>query len=145
MPVVDASVVVDWVAPGVDPRAPSGRTLDRLAKEPASLVAPRVMVEEVSNALLTGIRRRRWDGAAADSAFALLRQLPIRLVDEPADLGRAWDLARRYDEHPLYDMLYVAVAERLGEQFITADLALARRLAHLPWVLAVDGPGPTAG
>lgn len=136
MPVVDASVVVDWVAPGADPELPAVALLGQLAAEDAELLGPRLMVEEVSNALLTGIRRGRWSGAAADGAQGLLRQLPIRLVDEPRDLGRAWDLARRYDAHPIYDMLYVALAERHGTQLITSDEELRRLLGAFDWIVA---------
>lgn len=138
MPVVDASVVVDWVAPGADPTSRSMATLRRLAAEAADLIAPRLLAEEVSNALLTGVRRRRWSGAAADIAFAALRRLPIRIADDARDLARAWDLARRYDNHPLYDMLYVAVAERANTLFITADDSLRQRLVTLPWVVPPD-------
>lgn len=134
MPVVDASVVVDWVAPDVDRAGPAGQLLSRLVAEDASLVGPRLLLEEVGNALLTGVKRRRWDGAAADAAFGALRRLPVTLVDQARDLERAWDLSRRYDEHPIYDMVYVAVAERLGEQLFTADARLARRLDGLGFV-----------
>ncbi len=54
--------------------------------------------------------------SAGGGARDALRQLPITLVDEAADRDRAWDLSRRYDEHPLYDMLYAALAERLRDQ-----------------------------
>lgn len=137
MPVVDASVVVDWVAPDADPDGPAGRLLARLAAADRPLFAPRLLLEEVGNALLTGTRRGRWNGAEADAAFALLRSLPVRLADEPADLDRAWELSRRYDEHPLYDMLYVALAERLEQQLITADTDLRRRLT-LPFLAGPD-------
>lgn len=138
MPVVDASIVADWVAPGVDPAGPAGRLLSRLAEESSRILAPRLLLEESANALVTGIRRQRWSGAQADAAFLLLRQLPVELVDEPRDLDRAFELSRRYDEHPVYDLVYVAVAERLGEQLVTADDALRRRLGSLPFVI---GPG----
>lgn len=46
--------------------------LDRLAAEEAELLPPPLLMEEVSNALLTGIRRGRWSGAAADAGRALL-------------------------------------------------------------------------
>lgn len=121
MPVIDASVVVDWVAPGVDLDGPAMTALARLSATDADLLAPRLLLEEVSNALLTGVRRRRWSGTAADTAQALLRDLPIRLVDEPRDLGRAWDLARRYDNHTIHDMLYVALAERRQTELGSAD------------------------
>jgi predicted nucleic acid-binding protein len=138
VPVVDASVVVDWVAPGADPRLPALALLTQLATDRAELVAPRLLMEEVSNALLTGVRRRRWTGSEADTAHELLGQLPVRLIDEPRDLDRAWDLARRYDEHPIYDMLYVALAERRRIQLITADAALRQLLASFDWVVAPE-------
>ncbi len=136
MPVVDASVVVDWVAPGVDPDGPAGRLLARLAREAAPILAPRLLLEESANALVTGIRRRRWSGAQADAAFVLLGQLPVQLVDQPQDLDRAFELSRRYDEHPVYDLVYVAVAERLREQLVTADDTLRQRLVTLPFVVS---------
>ena len=138
MPVVDASIVVDWVAPEVDPTGPAGRLLTRLAQNEAPLLAPRLLFEETANALVSGIRRRRWTGAQADTAFLLLRQLPVRVVDQPSDLDRAWELSRRFDEHPVYDLIYVAVAERLREQLITADAALRARLVTMPFVVAPD-------
>ena len=83
MPVVDASVVVDWVAPGADPDLPALALLARLAADDAELLAPRLLMEEVSNARLTGVRRGRWNGAAADAGRDPLRRLPVRLVDTP--------------------------------------------------------------
>ena len=136
MPVVDASVVVDWVAPDADPKGPAMRALLDLVTREEPLLAPRLMLEEVSNALLAGVRRGRWDGEAADRAFGDLRDLPVDLVDTGADLSSAWDLSRRYDEHPIYDLLYLAVARRLGEVLLTADRRLVGRLRD-PGVLLV--------
>lgn len=134
MPVVDASVVFDWVAPDVDAFGPAMRWLRRLDPPSGDLIAPRLVVQEVGNGLLRSIRRRRFTGAAADGAFARLQRLPLRLIDHDADLQRAWDLARRYDDHPLYDMVYVALAERLRTTLITADAALRTRLGDPPWI-----------
>jgi predicted nucleic acid-binding protein len=134
MAVVDASVVVDWVAPGIDDLAPARRLLDRLARRAEPVLAPRLLMEEVGNALLTGVRRMRWTGAEADTSYELLRQLPVQFVDTAADRDRAWELSRRYDEHPLYDMLYVATAERVDQTLMTADSALAARVRTLPFV-----------
>ena len=104
------------------------RALARLAKTEVQLFAPRLLMEEVANALLTGVRRGRWDGESADRAFTELRELPVDLVDTPADLDQAWDLSRRYDEHPIYDLLYVALARRLGTALLTADRRLVGRI-----------------
>lgn len=131
-------MVVDWVAPGADPDSPAVRALRRLVSDEAELLAPRLLVEEVANALLTGVRRRRWSGAAADAAQRLMRELPIRLVDERRDLDRAWELARRHDSHPIYDMVYAALAERRRTMLITADRELRTRLSGMDWVLAPE-------
>lgn len=138
MPVIDASVVVDWVAPNGDPSSPSARVLAHFAREEAELLAPRLLLEEVSNALLTGIRRRRWSGAAADDAHGLLLDLPMLFIDEPRDLRRAWELSRRHDNHPVYDMLYVSLAERRRTELVTADLRLPRRLGAKPWIMTPE-------
>lgn len=110
MPVVDASVIVDWVPP-----VP--------ARLDAELLAPRLLLEEVAGALLGGLRRSRWSGAQGDEAQRLLRTLPVRLADSPPDRERAWVLARRFDNHPVCDMLHVSLAERRRTQLVTADVA----------------------
>jgi predicted nucleic acid-binding protein len=139
VPVVDASVIVEVLAPGVPSDAPARLLMGKLATAGADLVAPALLWLETSNALLTGIRRGRWDGAAADSAMARLTGLEVRSADTPYDRARAFELARRYDNWAVYDMVYVALAERLGTQFYTADARLRARLAHLPWVRGLDG------
>lgn len=161
MPVVDASVVVDWVAPdpqvargparrwlaaltGADPAGPAARADPAGAAaraDPAGpvLVGPRLLREEVGNALLTGVRRRRWTGAQADAAYALLQRLPLVERDVPADRDRAYELSRRYDEHPLHDLVYVALAERLRLPLVTADSRLLTRVGHLPYVQPLPG------
>src|SRR5256885_152417 len=121
-------------SPEADNSSPALRLFKRLAAEGSELLAPRLLLEEVSNALVSGIRRNRWSGAAADAAHGLLLQLPIRFGDDRRDLVRAWELARRYDNHPMYDMIYVALAERSNSRLITADKGWARRLAHLGWI-----------
>ena len=137
MPVVDASFVVDLLDPQTRTGAPAHVLMRRLAAAGVDLVTPSLLWLEVSNVLLTGIRRGRWDGGFADAAYARCAQLPIRDADIPVDRERAFELARRYDNWPVYDMVYVALAERIGTEFYTADAKLRSRLAHLPWVLGL--------
>lgn len=133
MPVVDASILVDLVAPDVPGDGPAALLVRKLAAG-GEILAPALLWLETSNALLTGIRQGRWGGAAADAAAAELDRMPLRAADIPADRVRAFELARRYDNWPVYDMVYVALAERVGTEFYTADERLRERLARLPWV-----------
>ena len=75
MPVVDASVIVDLIAPDVGPDSPARALFAGWARSGAELLAPGLLWLETANALLTGIRRGRWSGADADSAAVLLRRL----------------------------------------------------------------------
>lgn len=138
MPVVDASIVIDWISPDASAATPAVRLFTRLSLRGADILGPRLLLEEVSNALISGIRRRRWSGAAADASQELLLRLPVRIGDDQRDLVRAWELARRYDNHPVYDMFYVALAERTRTELITSDASLRRRLAHLSWIVGPE-------
>jgi predicted nucleic acid-binding protein len=138
VPVVDATVVVDWVAPGVASDAPARTCLRRLVEERADVLAPALLHEEVGEALLAGVRRGWWSGAAADRAFAALRRLPVRLEDDAGLTDRAWELARSHDDRSLADLLYVALAEREGTELVTADAGLRRSLSH---VVRIVSPG----
>jgi len=138
VPAVDANLIVDLVAPGVPVGGAAERLVERLVAGGADVLGPALVLLESSNALLTGIRRGRWDGEAADAAFAQLAQIPIVVADGPDDWQRAFELARRYDNWPVYGMVYVALAERLGTEFYTADDRLSARLAHLPWVRGLN-------
>jgi len=135
MPVVDASVVVEFIKPEIASDGAVEGLFEGWAREGVTLAAPRLMWEEALNALLTGVRRARWSGEQADVAATLLDRLPVTAVSDERDRARAFDLARRYDNWPVYDMVYVAVAERLTEPLVTADERLRSRLAHLGWVL----------
>ncbi len=138
MPVLDASVVVDCVAPGIDSSSSAMRTMRRLSSERAELIAPRLLLTECANALLTGVKRGKWSGAAADLAYGFLVKLPFRLADDAHHMDRAWELSRRYDNHPIHDMVYVAVAEAAGTTLITADSTLRSRLTQFAWIRGPD-------
>ncbi|MGC2192202.1 MAG: type II toxin-antitoxin system VapC family toxin [Candidatus Dormiibacterota bacterium] len=132
---VDASLVVDWVAPRGDLASPALDELSRLVGAGDALLAPSLLWQEVGNALLTGVRRQRWSGAEADQSARRLLRLPVRRVDAPVDLERAYELSRRHDNHPIYDMVYVALALRLATEMITQDRRLAQLLGDPEWLL----------
>jgi predicted nucleic acid-binding protein len=137
--VVDATIVVDWISPDSSSTLPAHDVFIKLAVDEANLTAPSLLFQEIANALLVGVREHRWSSASADSAYLDLKRMPLVIRDDQRDVDRAWDLARRYDNYPMNGMLYLALAERLGATFMTADDELRTRLAHLPWVVGLAG------
>jgi len=110
------------------------KTLQQLTHANDSVVAPELLYVECASALVAGVRRNRWSGMDADAAYGLLMRLPVKSVSDRRHLDRAWELSRRYDNHPVYDMLYAATAEAAGMVLITADETLLERLGNLGWV-----------
>lgn len=118
--VVDASIAVQWIAR--EPGSESAATL-LLGQQP--LLAPDIMPVEVANALWKKVRRR--DLPEADLAAALTRLLASDLVLSPtlSLLLRAARLAVETG-HPIYDCVYLALAEQQGASLATADIRLSQ-------------------
>ncbi len=110
------------------------KSLHALSRGNEGVMAPELLYVECANALVGGIRRNRWSGSEADAAYRILMRLPVRAVSDQRHIERAWELSRRYDNHPVYDMVYAATAEALDTILITADETLLQRLSHLGWV-----------
>lgn len=112
--VVDASVAVKWLVPedGSD-RAASLRTEE--------LFAPRLIRAEVANTLATLERRGEMSPADAADAFALFQDAPVRIIDTDADLERAALAMALRLRHPVYDCIYLSLAERIDASLVTAD------------------------
>jgi predicted nucleic acid-binding protein len=122
--VVDASVAVKWVIPEVlSDQASSlrGRT-DRL-------LAPDLLLPEAANALWKKLMRREITAREAAQAIDLLMASGLDLRPSGPLLSRALTLARR-SRHPVYDCLYVALAQAEGATLITADQRLLARIAR---------------
>jgi hypothetical protein len=43
-----------------------------------------------------------------------------------------------YDNHPISDLVYVALAERRRTQVVTADAILRRKLIGIDWLVAPE-------
>lgn len=87
--IVDASVVVEFIAPDADTAAATHQLFDYWGQTGEQLHAPALLPLEVMNALLTGVRRQRWDGQEADAAATLAASLPMKLHDDGRDRRRA--------------------------------------------------------
>jgi predicted nucleic acid-binding protein len=124
---VDASVVIRLL---VD--TPDGDRVQALWEEwhaaGRPFVAPCLLHYEVANALYRYERAGEMTEVEVQQALDAALGLPVRLVDDPALHVAAVLLARRLGLSATYEAHYVAVAERLGAEFCTADRRLADRV-----------------
>lgn len=121
--VVDASIAVKWVIPEVlSDRA------DRVRDGDEDVLAPDLLLVEVANALWKKTAAKEISAREADEAFDLVGASGIDLRPSGPLLPLAMEVARRLD-HPVYDCVYLALAEREHAAFVTADLRLLRRLS----------------
>ena len=124
--VVDASGVVEFLAPGRH-RAAADRLIGGLAwSEPLELFAPDLLLLEVANVLRRLAEARAISHAAADRAVARLPQLAIAMFASGALLEEAWTLRRRMT---VYDGAYAGLSRSLERPLVTTDRRLARACA----------------
>lgn len=124
--VIDASVAGKWFLPETySDRARD--LLDRFIARELVLLAPDVLIAEVGNTLWK--RAMRGDISVDDARQSYLDflNLHISLEASAAVAERAWELSAR-THHPLYDTLYLALAEAHQCEFVTADRALIAKL-----------------
>jgi predicted nucleic acid-binding protein len=117
--VVDASVAIKWVIeePG---------TREALSLRRHRLFAPDLLVAECANILWKKTRRNELTLQEALLAARLLQRADIELVPMLALLEPATRLAIAMD-HPAYDCAYLALAEDLSCDLVTADQRLCTK------------------
>lgn len=122
--VVDASVVVKWVIPEVlSDRA------DALRARADRLLAPDLLLIEAANALWKKLTRREITAREAARALELVKASGLDLRPSGPLLGRALALAHRL-RHPVYDCVYLVLAQAESATLITADHRLLARVAR---------------
>ena len=124
--VVDASVAVKWLVEEAGTDAAEA-LLDR------DLAAPPLIRIEVANVLRTQVARGTIDPPGADALMRVLQVAPVVLVPvDDAQERRALEIACDLG-HPVYDCLYLALAERTGRTLVTADARFLRALRGTPF------------
>lgn len=130
--VIDASVAVKWFLD--EDRTQEARAL---LDDAGPLLAPSALFLEVLQAIWVAARQ----GRTAIEAIGQAEQDLQHAFPQPSpDLMLIRDAARimREQQHPIYDCLYLALAERSGLELVTADerqLAVARRMRVLARLL----------
>ena len=121
--VVDASVGIKWFLPEIHSEAAG-----RLPFLKASLHVPAFFHLELGNVLSKKIRR---DELAPEEAEAILKELqrvPLQKHSNERLMNPAFALALE-TRRSLYDCLYLALAEAIDGQVVTADKKLYSSLA----------------
>ncbi len=118
MAVLDASVVVDALVVA----GPAGDVARAELRGFSELQVPSIFTAEVTSALRRLVRVRALSTMRAAAAIsAVLSMRTIQFPFEPF-ARRAWELR---DSITVYDAWYVALAEELGTELVTADKRLA--------------------
>ena len=121
--VVDASVGIKWFLPEIHSEAAS-----RLSSFKASLHVPAFFHLELGNVLTKRIRR---DELAPEEGEAILKELqrvPLQKHSNERLMNPAFALAIQ-TRRSFYDCLYLALAEAIDGQVVTADRKLYSSLA----------------
>lgn len=134
--VVDTNIVIKWV---VD--EPDSSTAKALLKEwinkGIAILAPALLTYEVTNVLYQNVRKGEMTLEEAKIALTqiLLSELQLDFSQDPALSIRATELADKSGIRATYDSHYLALAERKGCEFWTADTRLWKAVkGKLDWV-----------
>jgi predicted nucleic acid-binding protein len=143
--VVDASVAVKLYL--AEPLATEAVTLFGLLSDPANVFyVPDLFYVECANIFWKYVRRQLAAQTQASYYLTSLKALPLQRTS-PFDLAEdTLTLALAHDI-TAYDACYVALAQRLGMPFLTADQKLVQKLSsiNLPatWLGAWKPPTPS--
>jgi len=134
--VVDASVAIKWYV-----READSETAQRILLAPANLHAPGLLRLELANGLWKNWRRKLVSvGQIGEALTSLDRTIerwhvPERLIAAALKLSFALD-------HPVYDCIYLALAQELGAPLVTADRRLLA-IAPAGTAVALESYRPT--
>ncbi len=125
--IVDASVALKWFLPD----EPDAATALAIVADGSALIAPDILIAEVCNGAWRSARLGRIGQDQVKEIAIILPRFFDLLVSAAALAPRAVALAAELD-HPVYDCLYVALAEARQAKLITADARLLGKLRHTP-------------
>ncbi|MBI1900375.1 MAG: type II toxin-antitoxin system VapC family toxin [Planctomycetia bacterium] len=117
--VVDSSVVAKSILPEADSAKAQSFMADVTAAGERLIVLDLVF-PEVANAIWNRHRQRLITTAEANAFLVELLSSPLHVQPASRVMASAFDIAVRYDR-AVYDALFVALAQTLGLQGVTAD------------------------
>lgn len=118
--VIDASIAIKWVVDEANSR-------EALRLRHERLFAPELLVAECANVLWKKVRRGELMLPEALLAGRLIERAGIQFHALRPLMERAQNLAAMLD-HAVYDCFYLALAEAIDTDFITADRIFAQKV-----------------
>ncbi len=125
--VADASVAVKWFV-----EEPLWQDARRLIERRETIYAPDLLFAEIANVAWKMVRRNTIGRDQAATMVAGVSDPIVRVFPSSLLRERALDIAIDLD-HPVYDCLYLACAERADAVLVTADTRLCAALAGGPY------------
>jgi predicted nucleic acid-binding protein len=128
--VIDANVGLKWFIE--ESRSPAAR---KILDKGASFIAPDIFIPEICNVVWKKVKNQE---ITAEQGQAIVSNVPMvldHIVPSSEVAKRAFALAVQFN-HPVYDCLYLALAERESISLVTDDAKLVTvakkaRLARL--------------
>ena len=120
---IDASVAVKRLV--VEEDSTNARDLLHGGEE---LHVPRLLASEVADAVWRKARLGQIDRRTGPQLVATIQDMPFRWHSDETLCADAIRLAITLDR-PVYDLVYLALAQRLGARLVTADQRFANALA----------------
>jgi predicted nucleic acid-binding protein len=116
--VIDANVGLKWFIQ--EPRSPAAR---KILEKGAAFLAPDIFIPEICNVVWKKVKIQE---ITAEQGQAIVTSVPMvidHIVPSSEVAERAFALAVQFN-HPVYDCLYLALAERESVTLITDDAKL---------------------
>lgn len=129
--VIDASVAFKWFV-----EESGSDAAQRVLEREQARIAPDLVLVEIAN---TACKKEQRGEISSDHATAIVESAPrffTRLVPASTLLEPALAVARVLG-HPVYDCLYLALADDEQARLVTADRRLVQRVAGSRWARRV--------
>lgn len=135
--VVDASLAVKWGLP--EPYTEQAFDLaERWAHEETQLIAPCLILAEITNAIYKRVNRKEMTLNTARQALHTVLEFGIEIREEPGLSERVLELAHALKMVTAYDAHYLALAEKYGCDLWTGDRRLynsaKNRFSWIKWL-----------
>ena len=135
--VIDASLAAMWVIPEEYSSSALALT-EQWGRTNTHLIAPCLMMTEVTNALYKRVIRGETDLLTTLKALEIIMEFNIEIREEPGLHVRAMELSDRLKMTNTYDCHYLALAEMISCPFWTGDKkfynAASKTFPQIKWI-----------